>query len=157
MTDNASHPCQMDQILNRVILLQVVALAALLLSLCLPPSSARAQMFDSPWSAGPRDRAGIAVIIKQAESGFFDSRNGGSSGQAAISYDTTTLICGGGGGDSTATANSSCLILNNATGAIDVGQGSDGGQSATSNASSTVNQAESITSVLQNLQPAPAQ
>ncbi|MEX2630472.1 MAG: hypothetical protein WD341_11100 [Tistlia sp.] len=116
------------------------------------PEAAQAQMFDSPWSAGARDRAGIAVIIKQAESGFFERRDG-SAGQPTINYDTTTLVCGGGGGDSTATANSSCLILNNATGAVEVGQGSEGGQNATSSSSSTSNTADSITSVLQNLQP----
>lgn len=129
------------------------AAGALLLTLL--SATASAQMFDKPWSATPRDRAGIAVIMKQAESGLYDRRDqkGSGGGVPSLTYNTTTLVCAGSGGEATSTANSSCLILNNATGAIDVGQGADGNQGASSSNSSTVNQAETMTNALQALQP----
>lgn len=77
------------------------------------------------WSPAPRDRAGLAVVMGQAN-GDIDTSGGSGSGASA-----TTLVCGGGGGTSSATANSTCIILNNATGSVGIGQDSVGDQGAT--------------------------
>src|SRR3546814_4172507 len=49
----------------------------------LMPTVASAQMYDQSWNFKPRDRAGLAVVMKQAESGMFDrsSSTGGSMGR----------------------------------------------------------------------------
>ena len=102
---------------------------------------------SEPWSAQPADRAGLAVALKQADGGFPSANGSGGS--------TTQLVCGGGTGTASATANSTCIILNNSTGEIDVGQGSRGDQTATSSEStSTVaGKHNSLSSALGGLVP----
>ena len=76
------------------------------------------------WGFPDTARASMAIIMKQQEGGS-QSVSGGDGGNA--------LVCGGGTGGATATANSTCIILNNSTGSIDVGQGSKGNQTGTTN------------------------
>lgn len=90
---------------------------------------AAAQMSEDPWQFKRRDRAGLAVVMKQAEAGAFSSAT--ASATAGVASETTVLMCGGGdGGTASATANSSCIILNNATGDLSIGQDALGDQSA---------------------------
>jgi len=125
----------------------LVAFSAVVLLL---PAVASAQMYERAWDFTPRDRAGLAVVQKQVESGAFSSSNGTiSSGTSASGSNSTLLLCGGDGGDSSATANSSCIILNNATGDLVIGQDAVGDQSANASSettSSTV--ADEVTQIL---------
>lgn len=112
----------------------------------LAPSLASAQMYQQNWNFKSRDRAGLAVVMKQAESGMFN-RSSSSSAATGSSGSSTLLVCGGGGGGDTAssaTANSSCIILNNATGDLSIGQDSQGDQSANATTQSTVDQVQQI-------------
>lgn len=124
-----------------------VAVAAAACGVLLP-SVAAAQMYEQSWNFKSRDRAGLAVVMKQAESGMYgrSSSSGavlGSSGAAQ-----TYLVCGGAGGAgdtaSSATANSSCIILNNTTGDLSVGQDAQGDQTADAQTQSTVDQVQNI-------------
>ncbi len=93
-------------------------------------------MGRSPWNFAPEDRAGIAVIMKNVESGFSASGPG-------------TIVCGGTSGASgqgatgsgaSSTANSSCIIVNGSPGTqINNPQHSDGDQTSTSTAKSKTN------------------
>lgn len=96
------------------------------------------------WSAAPRDRAGLAVVMGQSDGSI--STTGGSGAGASA----TTLVCGGGGGTASATANSTCIILNNSTGSIGIGQDSAGDQTATSSTSATTN-SNTMSSALSSL------
>lgn len=110
-------------------------LAGFALATLVEAAPAAAQMSESPWQFRYRDRAGLAVVMKQAEDA--SSNSGGlSGGSSAVSADTTVLVCGGESA-STATSNSSCIILNNATGDLSIGQDSLGDQNATNAASTT--------------------
>lgn len=90
-------------------------------------------MGRSPWNFAPQDRAGIAVIMKNVESGFSASGPG-------------TIVCGGTSGASgqgatgsgaSSTANSSCIIVNGSPGTqINNPQHSDGNQTSTAKANS---------------------
>lgn len=90
-------------------------------------------MGKSPWSFSYQNRAAIAVAIKNMED------PGSASGGAG------TIVCGGTSGASgegsngsgaSATANSSCIIINNSDGAVvNNDQTSDGDQTATSESS----------------------
>jgi hypothetical protein len=90
-------------------------------------------MGKSPWSFSYQNRAAIAVAIKNMED------PGTGSGGAG------TIVCGGTSGASgegsngsgaSATANSSCIIINNSDGAVvNNDQISDGDQTATSESS----------------------
>ena len=100
------------------------------------PANAQSVLYDAPYSFPQTNRASMAVVIKQAESGMFTTATGGSgdgSGGAPI------FLCGGSGGggsttssSSSATANSSCIILNNSNGQVIVDQDSKGSQSSSS-------------------------
>lgn len=85
-------------------------------------TAAQAQMMQQPWSFTPQNRASIAALMQQTE----------RPAALAAPASSDTLICGGGTGESSATANSTCIILNNATGQIELGQDSTGDQSASS-------------------------
>src|SRR3546814_17371223 len=54
----------------------------------LVPTMVSAQMYDQSWNFKPRDRAGLAVVMKQAESEMFDrsSTTGGSMGSASSPF-----------------------------------------------------------------------
>ncbi|MFC4235846.1 hypothetical protein ACFOY8_11435 [Thalassospira xianhensis] len=115
----------------------------------LPLQSAFGQMFEKPWAATAQNRAQIAVIMKQAESGLLDGTNGATAG-ASGSSSLTQLVCGGGGGQSEATANSACIILNNSNGDINTGQDSTGDQTANGSTETTTNNAD-LSDALENI------
>ncbi|MPY73813.1 MAG: hypothetical protein GEU87_06110 [Alphaproteobacteria bacterium] len=100
---------------------------------CLVAGTAAAQMYEQPYSPQARDRAGLAVYMKNLK----ESRR--SEVTASGGGDATYLVCGGSGGQSTATANSSCVILNNSDASLGIGQGSDGDQGANASTNSTTN------------------
>jgi hypothetical protein len=96
-------------------------------------------MGKAPWNFTPQNRAAIAIAIKNIE----DPASGGSG--------AGTIVCGGTGGASgqgatgsaaSATANSSCIIINNSDGAIvDSDQDSEGDQDADSTTTTQTNNA----------------
>lgn len=116
-----------------------VSTALLLSALLLAPPPAAAQMYERPFGFAGRDRASLAVIMKQAESGMFDGNTSGSSASSGLNYNVTNLICGGDSGTASADANSACVILNNSTGNVGADQDAIGDQGATSDVASTQN------------------
>lgn len=112
-------------------------LLGLPLVLALPARAEDPLMGKSPWSFSYQNRAAIAVAIKNMED------PGSGSGGAG------TIVCGGTSGASgegsngsgaSATANSSCIIINNSDGAVvHNDQISDGDQTATSESSTASN------------------
>lgn len=110
---------------------------------------AYAQMMES-YRFQSRDRASIAFAMRQVENESSSNSSSGVVSQSPAAQ--TVLVCGGGGGGDTAsssTANSTCLILNNATGEISVGQDNQGNQD--SNASSEATQNNSLSSALEDM------
>lgn len=104
-------------------------MAAAAAGISLIASTASAQMFEQPRQFKSRDGAGLAVFMR--------SLQGGTETTATAGGDSTILVCGGSGGQSTATANSSCIILNNSDASALIGQESDGDQNADANTEST--------------------
>lgn len=96
---------------------------------------AHAQQYNQSWQFKGQNRASIAALMKQVEQE--SEASNAVVQQVPGSYDT--LICGGGDGQSAATANSTCIILNNATGSIQIGQDSDGSQTANNSAEQNMN------------------
>lgn len=96
-------------------------------------TSASAQMSHQPWTFSQQNRASIAALMQQTEH---------PEASTAVSPGDT-LICGGGTGQSSATANSTCIILSQATGDIQLGQDSQGSQTSSSMDTSTQTQASS--------------
>lgn len=99
---------------------------------------------NNAWEPQPSNRASIAALMRQVEDG-----EQASSGFAALGTGggVTQLICGSNSGDgagasSNAQANSSCIILNNSDGTLNIDQNSDGEQNAntTSTATTTVDE-----------------
>ncbi len=86
------------------------------------PTLAQAQMTQQPWTFAQQNRASIAALMQQTE----------NPAALAVPASNDILICGGGTGESSATANSTCIILNQATGDIQLGQDSNGDQTASS-------------------------
>jgi len=99
------------------------------------PAAAQRALYEQ-YAFPQTNRASMAVVIKQAESGMFTSSSGvaDSSGSAAA----PVFLCGGSSGgsstssSSSATANSSCIILNNSNGNISIDQDSKGSQTSKS-------------------------
>src|SRR5690242_160751 len=88
------------------------------------PALAQPGLNNEPWSAQPFDQSSMAIAMAQM--------NGDPTSSTAPSQ---TLVCGGGTG-ATATANSTCIILNNSSGStVGAGQDSNGSQTATSSTS----------------------
>ncbi len=114
---------------------------ALFIGLFFGSAAANAQMSSEPWGFTAQNRASIAALIRQVE----DSGNGSSTATAlqAGSSSFDTLVCGG-DGTSAATGNSTCIILNNATGAIEIGQDALGNQDADNTESTTVSGLEEV-------------
>ncbi len=116
----------------------------------LPFNYSHAQgMNNNAWSPNPSNRASIAALIRQVEQG----EASGSIGSAASANGVTQLICGTSSGDggltsATSQANSSCIIMNNSSGDLNVNQDSIGDQSAdavltaTTTIDETINEAE---------------
>lgn len=104
--------------------------AVMMILFCLGISlPAYAQMSSEPWSFSPQNRASIAALMKQTEE---------QQQATAVVQPADTLICGGGTGNSAAAGNSTCVILNNATGMIQLDQDETGDQNATSTSSVSV-------------------
>lgn len=121
---------------------------ALSLGLFFGSTCANAQMTKEPWGFQQQNRASIAALMQQVE-----NRNNttavASTGYAG--YDQ--LVCGGGGsggGESTATANSTCIILNNSDGSIQIGQDAQGNQDASSAANTTLNELSDVLGTIDN-------
>lgn len=105
-----------------------MAIIAAMLAGAMPAAEAAAQMFDRPWTFQNYNRGQMAIAMRQ-----FDE-----AGAASGTGEATTIVCGG--GSSTATANNTCIIMNNATGEILTDQTSDNStQDATSTIDTTVN------------------
>lgn len=106
--------------------------------------SAIAQMYEKPYGFATRDRAGLAVYMKNLQ----ESRK--KSSTTATAGEATYLVCGGGAGDSSAssTANSSCIILNNSDAALGIGQDSIGDQGSDANTESTTTTADEVSNIL---------
>lgn len=107
---------------------------------------AYAQMMES-YRFQSRDRASIAFAMRQVENESNSNSNSGLVSQSPAAQ--TVLVCGegGGGGDtaSSSTANSTCLILNNSTGQVSVGQDNLGNQDSNANTETTQNNSLSDT------------
>lgn len=104
-------------------------MAAVAAGISLFAGAASAQMFEQPRQFKSRDGAGLAVFMRSLQTPTASAVAGG---------DSTLLVCGGSGGQSTATANSSCIILNNSdASALGIGQDSDGDQDANASTEST--------------------
>lgn len=89
---------------------------------------------NNPWGFSPQNRASIAALIKQVEET--------PTAQSGYGYGgVTTMICGG-DSSSAAKGNASCILLNNSTGTIEIGQDSEGNQTATSDITETTNNTE---------------
>lgn len=107
---------------------------SLFLGLVLGSASANAQMANEPWTFKQQNRASIAALMQQVE-----NRNGTTAATAAAAPGgLDTLICGGDGA-SAATGNSTCIILNNSNGAIEIGQDAQGNQDANNSQNTAVN------------------
>lgn len=124
----------------KIISILCLAVAAGLLS-----TPASAQMSKEAWTFTQQNRAAIASLIKQNET---SNRNG-----TAVASGGTTLVCGGGSADanSSALGNSSCIILNNSTGMLDIGQDSLGDQDSNANSELTSNEPASTSDILAGL------
>lgn len=111
-------------------------------------STAHAQgLNNNAWAPQASNRAAIAALMRQVE------QDGSASNSGALGYagsSVTQLICGSNSGEGTggssanAQANSSCIILNNSDGALNINQDSEGEQSADANSTETVNVDETI-------------
>lgn len=101
---------------------------------------AHAQMNNESWGFKQQNRASIAALMQQVESSG-DATTVASAG----GYDQ--LVCGG-DGQSSATGNSTCIIMNNSNGAIELGQTSEGSQDATTTENTTMN---GLSDVLENI------
>lgn len=107
--------------------------------------AAMAQMYEKPYGFAARDRAGLAVYMKNLD----ESRNNSgtvTSGAGAATY----LVCGGGGGGGSAssTANSSCIIVNNSDASLGIGQASDGSQDSNAETETTTTTADEVSNIL---------
>jgi hypothetical protein len=112
------------------------------MALILAASPVAAQMFERAYSFTARDRASLAVIMKQAESGMFEpqSNQATTSGGGSLDYTVNNLICGGDSGSANAEGNSACIILNGSTGStVGTGQDAIGNQDAASSVETTQN------------------
>lgn len=94
---------------------------------------------NDSWSFSSQNRASIAALIKQVEEK--------PSAQSGYGYPAvTTMICGG-DSSSSAKGNASCILLNNSTGTIEIGQDSEGDQTASSDVTETTETTNNMESV----------
>lgn len=112
---------------QRASFLSAAGLFGIVLTAAVPSN---AQMANNPWSFQQQNRASVAALMRQAENG--------NSGNGSVQLAPTNLICGS-DGKSSASGNSTCVILNNSTGQIEIGQDSEGDQAATSSTDSETN------------------
>lgn len=97
------------------------ALLALVGGVLLSAPAAAQLISKDAWQAPPHNRASIAFSMKAITDG--------ASGSASGAQGVTQFLCGG--GSTSATANNTCIILNNSNGEILTDQDSDGSQTAT--------------------------
>ncbi len=93
--------------------------------------AANAQQFNQAWGFTTQNRASIAALMQQVEK----SEGTGNAVASGGGYDS--LVCGG-DGMSSATGNSTCIILNNSDGSIQVGQDSQGNQESSNTEDTTI-------------------
>jgi hypothetical protein len=112
-------------------------------------ASAEELMGSAPWGFKQQNRAGIAAMMVQKESGTLDGS--GSSGSAALAAGTS---CGGSAGNASATGNYTCIILGDGTTAsITALQEALGNQSSSSESQTSANGVaqEELSDVLESL------
>ncbi|MFP4098079.1 MAG: hypothetical protein ACLFP8_06760 [Alphaproteobacteria bacterium] len=102
-------------------------------------SQASAQLNEQPYRFKAQNRASIAALMKDVE-----NRDRRSTTVTAAAIPSTTLVCGGDSADASAAGNTSCVIVNNSTGNISVGQDNLGNQDADSETTETTNVDETI-------------
>lgn len=98
---------------------------------------AYAQMSNQPWGFKQQNRASLAALMRQV-----DREGKEQLPSTYINQAYETLVCGG-DGRSTATGNSTCIIMSNADGQVNVGQDAQGNQSATNQGQTSSNDSES--------------
>lgn len=119
-------------------------MAILLAVLVLPLTAEKSfsQDRNQSWQFKGQNRASIAALIRDVE------KNGNGTAVSAVPVGGyTNLVCGK-DGQSSAAANTTCVILNNSTGTIDVGQDSEGNQTATNHTETTQSVADSVLETL---------
>jgi hypothetical protein len=124
--------------------IMTVAIGVMLGSLCLS-NPASAQQTNQSWQFKDQNRASIAALMKQV-----DQQNETSNAVAQVPVGLDTLICGG-DGQSSATGNSTCIILNNSTGAIEIGQDANGSQTANNETAQSTNTEDELGDTLSSL------
>lgn len=129
---------------NELIVAIIVALLLAIFFIALTFSkAASAQMSNEAWGFKQQNRASIAALMQQVENSN-DSGAVTSSGSAGFDQ----LVCGG-DGQSSATGNSTCIIMNNSNGAIELGQDVQGNQDATNSENTTLS---GLSDVLETIQ-----
>jgi hypothetical protein len=104
-------------------------------------------MSSSPWGFAAQNRASIAALIRQVENE--GSSNAGFSSAAPTAI--TNLVCGS-DGSSSAKGTGSCIILNNASAAIDLLQDSEGDNTATTDDTTNIGDiADSVADILSSI------
>lgn len=100
---------------------------------------------NQSWQFTGQNRASIAALIRDVE------KNGSGNGviSAAPAEGYTNLVCGK-DGQTSAAGNTTCIILNNSDGTIDVGQDSDGDQTATTDTETQQSIADAVLDTLTN-------
>ena len=124
--------------------IMTVAAGLLLCSFCLS-SPASAQQSNQSWQFKNQNRASIAALMKQVE-----QQDEANNAVTQVPVGVDTLICGG-DGQSSATGNSTCIILNNSTGAIEIGQDANGSQTANNETSQSTNTEDELGDTLSSL------
>jgi hypothetical protein len=117
---------------------------AAIFAVVLPAAASESLMGNRPWGFSQQtSRASIAALMMQhdGQSGSGGAATGGGN------------ACGG-GGTATATANYTCIILNNSDADIHTGQTSDGDQdaNAVTSVTSHSNDEDSLSDILESLQ-----
>lgn len=114
--------------MTRIFLRQLTLITGASVALIAFPATAQL-ISNEAWRAPPSNRAQIAFSLKALKDG--------SNAVPGTLVNSTSIVCGGGA--TSATANSNCIILNEATGAIQTDQASDGDQDAATTDNSTNN------------------
>ena len=128
--------------------LSIILIAAFALSGIFSDAAKAQGLNNNAWSPQPSNRASIAALIRQVENGS-SAQTGSASAIGYVGSNVTQLICGSNSGEgkeasANAQANSSCIILNNSDGTLNIDQASDGEQAADTENLSTTNVDETI-------------
>lgn len=122
-------------------IIAAVLLLSLVLGIAFYSNAAHAQMNNESWGFKQQNRASIAALMQQVESR--DQATVASSGGFE------QLVCGG-DGQSSATGNSTCIIMSNSSGAIEIGQDAAGNQDANNTENTTVDE---LSDTLESMEP----